>query len=151
MEIKIIHPNAITAVATANSGITNNTEVYDESDAPTPIFTVNPTPETERDPTTEVKLEYEHEDNNDGNEDTNDDNENYYDDDNDEVEEVKPPEEDTTYPILIERNDDDSNDGEVIDEEEEDRLVKQYERYPTRNRKKVTRIIPILEVKTHDN
>ena len=39
--------NILDTDTSANSGISNTTGVYDDSDAPTPIFTINPTPEME--------------------------------------------------------------------------------------------------------
>ena len=45
-ETEIIDPNTIAAAAAANSGIINNTWVYDDSNATTPIFTINPTQPT---------------------------------------------------------------------------------------------------------
>ena len=42
----IIDSNTIAAVASANSGITNTIGVYDDSNATTPIFTINPTKPT---------------------------------------------------------------------------------------------------------
>ena len=49
VETRILDSNTITAAADDNSGITNTTGVYDDSDYPTPIFTFNPTPEAEPD------------------------------------------------------------------------------------------------------
>ena len=85
METKILDPNTIAASAATNSGIANTKIVYDESDTPNPIFTINPTPDTEPD--------NENKDSEDGDEDN--------DDENDKVEEVEPPEEDITDPISI--------------------------------------------------
>ena len=48
-ENKTFDPNDIASVSDANSGITNTTGVYDDSDYPTPVFTINPTPEREPD------------------------------------------------------------------------------------------------------
>ena len=79
VDTKKLNPNAIAAATTANSGIKNTTGVYDGSDAPTPIFTINPTPEAEPG--------YGH-----GDRDDDDDEDN--DDDDDKVDEVEPPEED---------------------------------------------------------
>ena len=42
METKILDPNVISAAAATNSGITNTTGLYDDSNAPTSIFTINP-------------------------------------------------------------------------------------------------------------
>ena len=49
METEIIDPNYINSAADANSGITNTIGVFEDSDAPYPIFTINPTPEVEID------------------------------------------------------------------------------------------------------
>ena len=79
METKILDPNTIAASAATNSGIANTKIVYDESDTPNPIFTINPTPEVEPD--------NEHEDN-----DYDNDNDEYYNYDNEKVDELVPPE-----------------------------------------------------------
>ena len=63
-----------------------STGLYDGSEALTPIFTINPTPEVETD--------NEHEENY-------DDDDEDYDDDNDEIKEVEILEEDTPDPIPI--------------------------------------------------
>ena len=76
VETKILDPNAIAADADDNSGISNITGVYDNSNAPTPIFTINSTSEAEP---------------NDGNEDKDDDDNEDYDDGNVEVEELELP------------------------------------------------------------
>ena len=55
METKILDPNTIVAVTDANSGIANTTVVYYNSDAPTPIFTINPIPDVEPEPKSEVE------------------------------------------------------------------------------------------------
>ena len=47
MDTKTLDHNAIAATAAANRGITNTTGFYDDSNAPTPTFTIKPTPETE--------------------------------------------------------------------------------------------------------
>ena len=39
VETKTLDPNDIVAASSANSGITNTTGVYNDSDAPTPVFT----------------------------------------------------------------------------------------------------------------
>ena len=49
MDTKILDPNDISNVAPVNSDIKRTTGVYNDSDAPTPIFTTNPTPEVETD------------------------------------------------------------------------------------------------------
>ena len=50
----IIDPNTIASATASNSGITNITGVYDDSNATTPIFTINPTqPTPEVEPNTE--------------------------------------------------------------------------------------------------
>ena len=43
VETEILDPNAIAAIAVDNSGITNTIGVYDDRDAPTPIFIIKPT------------------------------------------------------------------------------------------------------------
>ena len=98
MEIEILDPNNIAAAAAANSGIKNTTGLYDDSYAPTPIFTIKSTPQAqeEPDPTTDAETGNEYEDN-----DYDDDDDEDYDDDNDKVKEVEPPEEVTPVPILI--------------------------------------------------
>ena len=56
METKILEPNTIAAVS--NSSITNATGLYDDSNAPTPVFTINLTHQTheaEPDPTPEAE------------------------------------------------------------------------------------------------
>ena len=77
VETYILDPNAIAAVAAANSDITNTTGVHYDRNAPTPIFTIKPTPEAEPDD--------EHEDSDD------DEDEEYYDDDHAKLEELEPP------------------------------------------------------------
>ena len=71
--------------------------MYDNSNTPNPIFTINPTPDTEPD--------NENKDSEDGDEDN--------DDENDKVEEVEPPEEDTLYLISIESDDKDSDERKI--------------------------------------
>ena len=88
-----IDPNNIATADGAKSGIKNTTGVYDYSDDPNPIFTINPTPETEPDNT--------HEDSDDYDEDN--------DDDNEKVEEVELPEEYKLDPISIESDNADIN------------------------------------------
>ena len=91
VDTEIIDPNTIAAAAAANSGITDTTGLYDESNSPTPIVTINPTqptPDTEPNSTLEAKPDYE-------------DDEDYA-GDNDKVEEVEPSEEDIPDTILIE-------------------------------------------------
>ena len=95
VETKTIYTNAISAIAADNSGITNNTEVYNYSKHPTLIFTINPTPDVEPDD--------EHEASED------DDNDENYDDDDEIFEEVYSPEEDTPDPISIESDDKERN------------------------------------------
>ena len=68
VETEIIYPNYINSAADANSGITNTIGVFEDSDAPYPIFTINPTPE--------VEIDNENEDNED------DDDDEDYDDEN---------------------------------------------------------------------
>ena len=43
VDTEIIDHNTIAAAADANSGVTNTTGLYNYSNAPTPIFTINPT------------------------------------------------------------------------------------------------------------
>ena len=57
VETKIIYPNTITSAAADNSGIKNTPGVYADRNAPTSIFTINPTPE--------AKHKDKHKDNND--------------------------------------------------------------------------------------
>ena len=103
METKKIDPNATATAAADNSGITNTTGVYDDSNAPTPILKTNPTP---------VAEPYsEHE----GSEDDDDEDN---DDANDGFEEVEPTEEDTIDSISIRSDDEDSDDEEITHEEE---------------------------------
>ena len=45
VETKTLDPNAIATASSDNSGIINTKGFYDYSNAPTPIFTINPTPE----------------------------------------------------------------------------------------------------------
>ena len=53
-ETEIIDSNTIASATAANSGITNTTGVYNHINAPTPIFTINPTkPTPEVEPNTE--------------------------------------------------------------------------------------------------
>ena len=103
IDIETLDPKNIDAAAVDNSGITNNTGVYDDTDTPTPIFTINPTPDTEPD--------NKHKGSEDGDED------NY--DENEKVEEVEPPKEDTLDLISIESDDKDSDEREIIAEEKE--------------------------------
>ena len=109
--------------------------MHDNSNAPTPIFTINPTFET--DPEDEHAENYDIDDDNDGK--------------IDKVEEVEPSEEDTPDLISIEINDEDSNDKEVISEEEEYPVLEHSRGYPTRDRKQVTRLIPTPAGKTRDS
>ena len=43
VETKIIDPNTIVTATADNSGIKNTIGVYDDSNSPTSIFTINPT------------------------------------------------------------------------------------------------------------
>ena len=45
VETKILGPKNIAALAAANSVIKNTTGLYDYSNAPTPVFTISPTPD----------------------------------------------------------------------------------------------------------
>ena len=137
VEIKILDPNTIADTSATNSGITNTTGVYDNSNTTTTIFKINPT--------TEAEPDYEHECS-----DNYDDDEGY-DDDDDEVKEVEPPEKDKIDLISIEINDEDSNDKEVISEEEEYPVLEHSRGYPTRDRKQVTRLIPTLLRKNNES
>ena len=47
VETKILGPKNIAALAAANSVIKNTTGLYDCSNAPTPVFTIKPTPDKE--------------------------------------------------------------------------------------------------------
>ena len=49
MDTKIIDPNDIAPAAADNSDIKNTIVLYDDNEAPTPIFTINPTYEEEPD------------------------------------------------------------------------------------------------------
>ena len=63
METEIFAPDTIATDDAASSGITNTTGVYNYINAPTPIFTINPTkptPEVEPYPTTEVEPDDEY-------------------------------------------------------------------------------------------
>ena len=148
MEIEILDPNNIAAAAAANSGIKNTTGLYDDSYAPTPIFTIKSTPQAqeEPDPTTDAETGNEYEDN-----DYDDDDDEDYDDDNDKVKEVEPPEKVTPVPILIESDDKYIGYKEFISEEEEDPVAEQSGRYPTIERKQVTRLIPTRAGKNYDS
>ena len=68
--------------------------MYDDSNSPIPIFTINPAPAVEP---------------NDEHEDSEDDDDEDYDGDNEKIEELEPPEEDTSDPISI-VSDDKGND-----------------------------------------
>ena len=85
-DTKTLDPNAITAASDTNSDIANTKVVHDDSNVPTPIFTINPTPEAENN--------YGREDSYDDSE----DNDNY----DDKVKKVQPPEQDTPETISIE-------------------------------------------------
>ena len=62
-ENEILDLNTIDAVANINGGITNKTVVCDYSNAPTPIFTINPTqPAPEAEPYPTPKAEPDDED-----------------------------------------------------------------------------------------
>ena len=62
MNTKKLVSNGIAAAIAANSGIKNTTGVYHESDAPTPIFKVNPTPDVEPDSEHEDSKNYDYDD-----------------------------------------------------------------------------------------
>ena len=61
MDTNILDPNDFTSASADNSGIKNTKGVFDDINAPTPVFKNSPTPEAEPD--------NEHEDSGDGDDD----------------------------------------------------------------------------------